>query len=819
MEFLNSLDRILMSSMQASGLSSVQMPSFYFSMMKAFVRNLENADNSTFYMRAFGDGPCNFEPWSSDEDHTRAGTPSPNYHTTPTGGCAKFLSCGLLNKNISGFYSWISKSADLNKAFEKIANGSKNNESCGISWKWLLSIIDDFENLYTKLSQNVSEQEMEKSSKCLTNFKQSRLISSFQKYANVFKQAAKFLSTVNKPTGHWKGVKEQIFEGVSQHLPAFIKISDVLPEKSSFLPPSLELDESDSEEILRRASINFNWLLRHGLSYTSLRKKVCDDKDDPSVSTVFLRPAQMTLATRMKFNAYICHPNVIQHLLQQMNQTYIKYKVKEIQEKEFFSGQWLQELMSSSDILIDVGTHILSSMTEIQIHNIFDVLQLFTRTHVIQNIHKSLNQFILVLEPVFPGSSLIETLQQILDGLQAFKSLSQLTNFSFTYSVRNVFGDAVADVLLNELHIDAQLVSSFMESKINLNKDFSICSRPVRRVITPPRAACLTVSETLIQSEFQNDLFEFGSLGIEGVLKEAEVDAKEAEKTLEVLSSAPTIISRLTNHLETVTTVMHPEVKDLFKKLDQGVDWLATPEALSTGGQILCGKPLTSLSRRFMLLSPEETENKIEEKELLRLPTDFCRHGYKEIMKMRGGAILWGFLKPLFRGKILFAPKNYVPALTIISKVNETFNTLEKQVRFVKAAAEGSTGLHYLQRKNETLQSLQKLLSSKAVSKFLGSPSWGAALSWLEAPSSSSRSLLHLVELVGNVTECISLDRFIGFDTEEELEAAAATLHDRREFIAGKYSFTYILIPCSHILSGDFNSICKMSNRLFLWLS
>ncbi|GFW93748.1 hypothetical protein TNCV_4542751 [Trichonephila clavipes] len=33
------------------------------------------------YMRAFGDGPRNFEPWSSDVDDTSAGTPSPNYHT------------------------------------------------------------------------------------------------------------------------------------------------------------------------------------------------------------------------------------------------------------------------------------------------------------------------------------------------------------------------------------------------------------------------------------------------------------------------------------------------------------------------------------------------------------------------------------------------------------------------------------------------------------------------------------------------------------------------------------------------------------------
>ncbi|GFU48912.1 hypothetical protein TNCV_3209151 [Trichonephila clavipes] len=33
-----------------------------------------------YFPRAFGDGPHNFEPWSSNEDDTR--TPSPTYHTT-----------------------------------------------------------------------------------------------------------------------------------------------------------------------------------------------------------------------------------------------------------------------------------------------------------------------------------------------------------------------------------------------------------------------------------------------------------------------------------------------------------------------------------------------------------------------------------------------------------------------------------------------------------------------------------------------------------------------------------------------------------------
>ncbi|GBN96841.1 hypothetical protein AVEN_64763-1 [Araneus ventricosus] len=33
----------------------------------------------------FWDGPCNFEPQSDDKDDNQAGTPSPNFHATPTG--------------------------------------------------------------------------------------------------------------------------------------------------------------------------------------------------------------------------------------------------------------------------------------------------------------------------------------------------------------------------------------------------------------------------------------------------------------------------------------------------------------------------------------------------------------------------------------------------------------------------------------------------------------------------------------------------------------------------------------------------------------
>ncbi|GFW36669.1 hypothetical protein TNCV_1956691 [Trichonephila clavipes] len=37
-------------------------------------------------MKAIRNGPHNFESWSSNEEDTLAGTPSPNFHTRPMGG-------------------------------------------------------------------------------------------------------------------------------------------------------------------------------------------------------------------------------------------------------------------------------------------------------------------------------------------------------------------------------------------------------------------------------------------------------------------------------------------------------------------------------------------------------------------------------------------------------------------------------------------------------------------------------------------------------------------------------------------------------------
>ncbi|GFU10873.1 hypothetical protein TNCV_3494701 [Trichonephila clavipes] len=56
----------------------------------------------------FGDGACNFEPWSSDVGRHPSCT-SPNYHTTPTGGTRFQLSTDLTCIVVEGEHRTISR--------------------------------------------------------------------------------------------------------------------------------------------------------------------------------------------------------------------------------------------------------------------------------------------------------------------------------------------------------------------------------------------------------------------------------------------------------------------------------------------------------------------------------------------------------------------------------------------------------------------------------------------------------------------------------------------------------------------------------------
>lgn len=202
---------------------------------------------------------------------------------------------------------------------------------------------------------------------------------------------------------------------------------------------------------------------------------------------------------------------------------------------------------------------------------------------------------------------------------------------------------------------------------------------------------------------------------------------------------------------------------------------------------MLCGKPLASLSSEFQLLKAAKGLKKPEmnQAELDSIPSKFCRKGYRQIMQMEGGPVIWAFLKPIFSGKILYAPNNQVTK-KIIGKMNKTVEFLTGFTKTLESWTKTMSSLESFYNNSDTNIRLQTV---QVVVDFIHSNFPGLADdmdgSKLMKKLDNSGGLLGLVQFVSDVTSCFELERFVGFDDEAGLEEAAKSLTKSHELIAG----------------------------------
>lgn len=63
----------------------------------------------------------------------------------------------------------------------------------------------------------------------------------------------------------------------------------------------------------------------------------------------------------------------------------------------------------------------------------------------------------------------------------------------------------------------------------------------------------------------------------------------------------------------------------------------------------MCGRPVRVLSSEFELFKAAKgiKKPKLNEDELAALPSQFCRSGYTQIMRMSGGSVVWSWVRVL----------------------------------------------------------------------------------------------------------------------------------------------------------------------------
>ncbi|XP_034059961.1 ATP-binding cassette sub-family A member 12 [Gymnodraco acuticeps] len=183
-----------------------------------------------------------------------------------------------------------------------------------------------------------------------------------------------------------------------------------------------------------------------------------------------------------------------------------------------------------------------------------------------------------------------------------------------------------------------------------------------------------------------------------------------------------------------------------------------------------------------------------------KIPQDaspFCMNMYLDMVNTTGGAIAWAFLKPMLMGHILYTPDT--PATrAIMEKANSTLNEFANLRKYSEDWIESS---NYLVKSavllSQTLPLLQNSLSNSFVQRFIEMQTdinvdtmketlsnFSNMTAMLEKNKHIMDQVTTLSTLMVNLSSCITFDRYRGYDTADELNAAAQHLAKNRDLYA-----------------------------------
>uniref|UniRef100_T1KYU1 ABC transporter domain-containing protein n=1 Tax=Tetranychus urticae TaxID=32264 RepID=T1KYU1_TETUR len=273
--------------------------------------------------------------------------------------------------------------------------------------------------------------------------------------------------------------------------------------------------------------------------------------------------------------------------------------------------------------------------------------------------------------------------------------------------------------------------------------------------------------------------------GDERMLKKAGLLRPSVPESIASLRAAATAMPFVMNFINnfSVSLNLHEDMNQLDLKKD-GIDLIASFDP-SAFGKIMCGQTPRIFIDDFNKLEGPES-NSLDEAELASLKSDFCRDGYRHIMKHPSGPVIWAWLKPVLAGKILYAPDN-PSTRAIISQMNKTFSGMPV---WINALEDWSATLKSLEMFYQQPGIQERLvLAQPLLVKILGDEvqSFFADFTTQQQFTEllNTGGIVKLVQLITNIAQCFEHERFIGLPDEPALEAAARVYTATHELIAG----------------------------------
>jgi len=452
-------------------------------------------------------------------------------------------------------------------------------------------------------------------------------------------------------------------------------------------------------------------------------------------------------------------------------------------------------------------------------------LERLTQQHTLDSLIATISDIESELQHNHHDNQLAQALKVITTGLRSMEYFKNKGLFEVKYKfqelIRNV--DSIRTIMETQLRLEPALIdiilgSSFdftetvakeqvdpfllcnqesLKSIINFNDNDELLSDYNQKAVfdvTANSICVLSTAEgylftdrilrTFAIKKIVNNMLEIIS---NGVLENRNINRQEIPSALIGLKTATSSIDKVKPFLDKLKVILDSDDEDFDLNANgTAIDLIKSNKTGQIVGKIMCGtNDLPSLKSEFNNVKSIKNP-KIDQNELNSLKSNFCRNGYLQIMQSDGGVLIWTWLKPILSGKVLYTPKNYATD-QLIHEINSTMKSMESIISSLKAWT-------------ETTQSLRSFFDDKEIKgKIVDSKQFlplvlgqgyenlfhdNETVQQLEKLANST-GIINLIELIGNVAQCIDMNRFIGYDTELQLEQAAKRYTKSHNLIAG----------------------------------
>ncbi|XP_044002930.1 uncharacterized protein LOC122848731 isoform X2 [Aphidius gifuensis] len=583
---------------------------------------------------------------------------------------------------------------------------------------------------------------------------------------------------------------------------------------------------NDVKKYFPNAKININLLLDKKNNFICMKNH---DKCDIKNLEIFLNTKEG--GKLIKYDSIVSNYPTTSEIAKILFKNIDYELIKREQLKASSNLSWLENILDNMSIIFVESLNLFDTVNKIDFKDVSSVLDggdvadsvvSLLKNQTIDKLFNTLRNIPDYVNLFFNNKQDKYDLESLVDILESMKVLKNLISLNIKYKTSEMFSNwnEIKKFLANDINLSNETIQIFGKSDVNMlsiirkkreiaNLKDTFCSLKTLQSLLNfnnsktnaeevSKILC-SLDEMTIQNItvalVKNVNYAFVikillNVNMDSMLRKADLTKADAKIIFDNIAVIEEIVPFFQQKLSFGLFINLPSTKQSSSSDSN----MSSGQFLQDASKLMCGHELLSDNGQFYrLISSLKDNNKYyDDMELNSLPTDFCRNIYKNVLTMTGGKIIWSYVKPLLRGRILYTP-NSLPFEKVMGLANQTFIELENLQNLMLNLEKTLTLLASLGDMGDKLKDFKEVMDSEVMKIAIKSMSKGkfngeffnhdfSQVAWI---LKKSIKIVKMLDMLNNLLDCILVNRIVGLETEEKLEEEAKKLTNTNEFLAG----------------------------------